>query len=58
MSVLDAAEKTTIQTAAFCGYIMLVEKCNKQEALQRMAQLCTAVQVMLGLGDKEVRRPK
>ena len=59
MSVLlDEETKSQILTAAFCGYIMSVRKCSKEEALGVMAQLCTAVQIMIGLGDKGVGCPK
>lgn len=54
-SALSEETKSQIQTAAFCGYIMCIEGCSKQYALQRMAQLCTVVQVELGLGDMAVR---
>jgi hypothetical protein len=53
--VLNAQEKASIQTAAFCGYIMGMEKCTQEEALQRMARMCTVVQEMAGLGNRRVR---
>jgi hypothetical protein len=56
VSVLDEVEKSIIQTGAFCVYIMMVEKCSQEDAVKRMAQLCTVMQVHLGKGDSAVNQ--
>jgi hypothetical protein len=55
-SFLTQEEKGSIETAAFCAYIMHVQDCSPAEALQIMAKLCAAIQVSMGLGDKSLRR--
>jgi hypothetical protein len=51
-SFLTQEEKGSIETAAFCAYIMHTQACTPAEALAVMAKLCTAIQVSMGLGDK------
>lgn len=44
---MSEAEKSQIQTAAFCAYIMHIKGIGQPEAMREMARLCMLTQFAL-----------
>ena len=55
---MDEELMNQIETAAFVGYVMLKENMTKEQALDKMADLCSLTQCALGLGHLPVNQSK